>query len=62
MDDEEPPEQLIIDDHQSGLHNQNNEEDGWQDGDNPVAIKQGTSELGDGSTWGAEGQVYKIIM
>ena len=57
MDDKEPPEQLIIDDHQNGLHNQNNEEDGRQDGDNPVGIRQGTSELGD---WEAAGQVYKI--
>ena len=35
MDDKELPEQLIIDDHQNGLHNQKNEEDGRQDWGNP---------------------------
>ena len=60
MDDEELPKQLVLDDHQNGLNNQNNEEDGRQDGDNPVGVIQWTSESGDVTTWEAEGQVYKI--
>ena len=45
MDDEELSNfnELVLDHHQSGLHNQNKEEDGRQDGDNPVGVIQGTS-------------------
>ena len=44
MDDEELPEQLILDDQQNGLHNQQDEQDWRQDGDNPVRVPTGASD------------------
>ena len=46
MDDEKPPEQLILDDHQNGLHNQQDEQDWRQDRDNPVRVPTGASDIG----------------
>ena len=46
VDDEELPEQLILDDQQNGLHNQQDEQDWRQDGDKPIWIPTGTSDIG----------------
>ena len=49
VDDEELPEQLILDDQQNGLHNQQDEQDWRQDGDNPVRVPTGASDILDSS-------------
>jgi len=46
VDDEELPEQPIIDDQQNGLHNQQDEQDWWQDWDKPVRVPTGASDIG----------------
>ena len=46
MDDEKLPEQLILGDQQNGLHNQQDEQDWRQDGDNPVRVPTGASDIG----------------
>ncbi len=45
MDDEELPEQPIIDDQQNGLHNQQDEQDWRQDWDNPVRVPTRASDI-----------------
>ena len=47
VDDEELPEQLILDDQQNGLHNQQDEQDWRQDGDNPVRVPTGAIDIGE---------------
>ena len=51
MDDEELPEQPILDDHQNGLCNHHNKEDGRQNRDSPVGVP---SRACDGEAWGTE--------